>query len=84
MDLPVLSPLFPTPAPTVMLAITFMRAKKTYTVHFPDFPRNAGRVLRNRGTRRSYVLVCRSDGVLAGYKDCDGGDIPLAIRAAEL
>ncbi len=83
-EVPVIASLFPTPAPTVMLAITFIRAKKTYTVHFPDYPRNAGRRLRNQGYPREYVLVCRSGGVLSEYSDCDGGDIPLAMRAADL
>ncbi|RDX43437.1 hypothetical protein OH76DRAFT_1487825 [Lentinus brumalis] len=82
-DLPILTSLFPTPAPTVMLAITFQRARETYTVHFPDFPREAGRRLRSQSGRRSYVLVCRSDGLLTGYSDCDAGDFDLATRTAD-
>ncbi|KAI0708130.1 hypothetical protein C8T65DRAFT_740291 [Cerioporus squamosus] len=83
MDIPVITSLFPTPASTMMLAVTFLRTKKTYTVHFPDYPRNAGRRLRNQGARRAYILICRSQGVLLEYSDCDGDNIPLAIRAAD-
>ncbi len=88
-DLPLLVSLFPTPAPTRMLAITFQHARKTFTVHFPDIPRIADsgtldRRLRNHLPARAHVLVCRSEGAVSGYSDCIETDTPLAIRAADL
>ncbi len=90
-EFPLLVSLFPTPASTRMLAITFQRARKTFVVHFPDIPRIVGsastsgpRRLRNHLPARAQVLVCRSEGVVSGYSDCIAADVRLAIRAADL
>ncbi|TFK80103.1 hypothetical protein K466DRAFT_605617 [Polyporus arcularius HHB13444] len=89
-ELPLLVSLFPTPAPTLMLAITFQRARKTFTVHFPDIPRivasstaSGPRRLRNHLPARAHVLVCRSEGAVSGYTDCIQAEFRLAIRAAD-
>ncbi|KAI0691306.1 hypothetical protein C8T65DRAFT_745507 [Cerioporus squamosus] len=77
LEVPYLTTVFPTPAPTDYLVVKMQRSGITFVVHFPIQPRPA------RRPRRSVnVLVCRAAAAFEGYVDCTIADTQLASIAA--
>ncbi len=79
LEVPHLTSVFHTPAPTNYLVVRLRRSGATLIAHFPIQPRAARRppVCAN-------VLVCRADEAFQGYVDCDAGDFVRARIAAGL
>lgn len=87
-EFPVTSSVFSSPAPIHVVVCEFQRSHRSFSVYLPVIPRLPGGALRRsaRGwvPATANILVCRSEGALAGYVDCVQGEEGLAIIAANL
>ncbi|KAI0684276.1 hypothetical protein C8T65DRAFT_743349 [Cerioporus squamosus] len=75
-EVPHLTSVFRTPAPTDYLVVKMQRSDTTFVVHFPIQPRPS------RHVRRANVLVCRAVGAFERYANCAQTDFALAAIAA--
>ena len=87
-EFPVTASVFSSPAPIHVVVCEFQRSHKSFTVYIPLIPRVPGgaqrRSSRGRMPATAHILVCRSEGALAGYVDCVAAEEGLAIIAANL